>query len=413
VVIGCGNVKHSAPDASVTVDAPPDGAPVRTAISADGIVAFNIAPSTFTKVPYTHVAYDDRGEFDASNARFTASHDGDYEVCASVFLHTLAKLEIDLFVDGSRERALAHGVGAVEGCRVERLAKGSTLEVWAYHDAATPLAVTNDAYWDWLTIHEQRASVSLVNINAFQAPPNTFTIVPYSTEVFDDHNEFDLNQSRFVAANAGDYEICASIALGNGNVGYLVQPSLYVNGNRERELFGSPDGDTGCHVVRLATGDVVDVRVYHTASTTLSISADPLWDWLTVQPVTARVAVGDTTSFAVPNATFTRVPYSSVLFNDEGEFDASIGRFTPKASGDYEICAALWDGRNSTKFELDIFVDGSREKAIGQPDVTPAGCRVVRLAAGAKLDIVAWQASGQTVTVPSNIFWNWLTVRPL
>lgn len=406
-IIGCGDVRDRAPDA------PPDSASSRTAISANGITAFSMTPSIFTKVPYTQIAYDDGGEFDASNARFTASRDGDYEVCASVSLGTTAALELDLFVDGSRRRAIARGVSAVEGCRVERLSKGSTLEVWGYHNDATTLTVTNDAYWDWLTIYEHHASVSLGNISAFQALPFTFTTVPYANEEFDEHDEFDPNKGTFTAAAAGDYEICAGIMLGSANLGYRMELSLFTNGQRVRDLFGAPGADTGCHVVRLTAGDIVDVRLYHAASTTLSIPADPLWNWLTVHPVTAHVAIGNTALFAVPSATFTRVAYSSIIFDENGEFDASIGRFTAQAPGDYKVCAVLWDGANAAKLELDAFVDGMREKAIGQPDFTPAGCRVLRLASGAKLHIEAWQNSGATVTVSPNSSWNWLTVHSL
>jgi len=128
-------------------------------------------------------------------------------------------------------------------------------------------------------------------------------------------------------------------------------------------------------MVRLVAGDVIDVRLLNYSNSTLSIPADRLWNWITVQPVAAHVAIGDSMSFAVPDKTFTRVAYSSVLFDDKSEFDASIGRFTAGAAGDYDVCALLWDGMNATAFELDLFVNGTREKGLGFYNLTPGVIR--------------------------------------
>src|SRR5438045_510369 len=125
VVSACGTVKTTsdaprAIDARTGADTPTtiDAAPAKTAISADGISAVSIPPTTFTKIPYDHVVYDDRGELDTGNARFTAKQAGDYQICASVSFDSLVAGEIDLFVDGTRERALGHGTGGARGCRV-------------------------------------------------------------------------------------------------------------------------------------------------------------------------------------------------------------------------------------------------------------------------------------------------------
>lgn len=420
VLAGCGSVKTSADappssiDARASADAPSvDAAPARTAVSAVGIAAFNIAPTTFTKIPYDHVVYDDRGELDVSNGRFTASHDGDFEICASVTLGAPVLFEMDLFVDGARERALTIGNSATEGCRTIHLAKGSNVEIWAYHHGASTLTVSNDDGWDWLQIHEVHRLVAEDDITGFTAPPSTFTAVPYGSEALDERNEFDPAAGTFTASAAGDYHVCAGLWLGANNAGTRLQLSVYINGTRERELFANIDATTGCRDVRLAAGDVLDLRVYHSASTTLTIPTNTSWNWLTIDTISDHVSSGDITQFAAPDSTFTRVPYGAVLFDDASELDASLGRFTPAAAGDYEICASMWDGADKTKFELDLFVNGNHQQALGGWDLTTRGCRVLRLATGDHIDIDAWQNSGTTTTVAPNIYWNWLTVAKL
>src|SRR5882724_639558 len=86
-VVGCGNVKPSEVDASLAaIDAPVlDGPlPTKTAISLDSVDQFSAPSSAFTKVPFKTEVRDDLDEFDPAQSRFTASHPGDYQVCASI-----------------------------------------------------------------------------------------------------------------------------------------------------------------------------------------------------------------------------------------------------------------------------------------------------------------------------------------
>jgi len=384
-------------------------------VFADGTTPFSASSSTFTKVPYINPRYDDRGEFDAASNRFTASHAGDFQVCASLATGSSNPFELQLFIDGTRERAIAQGTYALEGCRTVRLKSGSTVEIWAYQASGAAIAIGNNTAWNWLTIHEQRALVSVTANSPFSAPPGTFTKVPYHGEQFDDRGEFNPTASTFTASLAGDYTFCASLFLGFDSVAAKVrlQLSLYINGARSRELFGAFISGTGCHVVRLAAGDVVDVRIYTTTSSAVAVPSDAYWSWLTVAQGASPVAISNTSTFAVPTGMLTSVPFNTELHDDWNEFDTALGRFAAKDAGDYEVCASIWDGADVSFIELHLFVNGSQEKALGAPNYTSRGCRIVRLATGDTVDVKLFQYTGSTITIQPNGVWNWLTIERL
>jgi hypothetical protein len=410
VVAGCGKVA-SAPDADRAPDASadavvPDGAPPKTAVAVEGTSTFDAAMSTYARVAYTTVAYDDRGEFDPSTSRFTASHAGDFQVCASLAIPGV-RFELDLFVNGAEEKALGGGITVADGCRVIRLAAGDTVEIWMFQISLATATVSNDPNWNWLGIHEITALASLDNISPFGAVNIGFTPVPYGSTEFDLGNEYDTGTNTFTASAAGDYQFCTSLYSASARF----ESDLFINGVRERAVAaGTIETSTGCRVVRLVAGDTVQIEIFQQSGATVDVAPHPWWDWLTIARSPSSVSVGDISTFAVPSMTFTRVPYSSTLYDDDHLFDASAGRFTPSVAGDYEICASMYLQSAGT-FELDIFKNGTREKGLALGDSIETGCRVVRLAAGDHVDVWTNQDSGGTLTITPNAMWDWLTAR--
>jgi hypothetical protein len=127
-----------------------------------------------------------------------------------------------------------------------------------------------------------RGKASYTDIAAFSVPPTTWTTVPYVTKLHDDRGEFDAASHAFTAKTAGDYEVCANL-LASQNVinGEL---DVFRNGARERGIASSENSAmmTGCYTIRLAAGDVIDVRVYQTGMTTILFANAPYWDWITI-----------------------------------------------------------------------------------------------------------------------------------
>jgi hypothetical protein len=399
-----------------------------TAVSLGDVSVFAAVASTFTKVPYVSELFDDRNEFDTTNSRFTAIDAGDYQVCASLLSapDVTHPFELDLYVNGARERALAGigGKGFEQGCRVVRLAAGNYLEVWVYVEFAGP-AVTfpSNPYWNWLTITKVSSTVAVRDISAFSAASTTFTKVPYVSEAYDDQNQFDTVNSRFTAAAAGDYQVCASLT-SSPDLSHFFELDLYVNGVRENAFAGEVAGgngfEHGCRVVRLLAGNFVEVWVYQNSGAAMAFAPNTNWNWMTVAKVAPTVSLDDTTgTLPVPTGTFTKVLYGSKLFDDQNQFDTATSRFTAADSGDYQICAALtsYPTAPSLGFELDLYINGARSTALSGVGAGgyQHGCRVVRLVAGNYVEVWVYQSSGATVSFSQNNVGNWLTatkVRP-
>lgn len=416
--VGCGSVEDTpadgpAPQADVM---PPDALPTRTAIAMDNINAFSAPTGVLTKVAYAMPAYDDRGEYDLSQSRFTATHAGDYEVCAAIdAMSPSAEVALVIFKNGNQETALADGTAAARGCKTIRLAASDTLEVWVRQTSGGTVLFTANPYWHWLTIQEQPLHVSVSGIGAYTAGGGSYTHVPYSTVVIDDRHEFDASAGYFNASQAGDYQLCASLDA-EGVRGYLYP---FINGvasnpgqtgpGLAQSDTSSPPGFGACTMLRLAAADVVDLRFYHSgADGNVVLTSNPPWDWLTMQQVSSDVYVESIGSFAVTNTTFTRVPYAVVVYDAQHGYDAGTGVFTAPEAGDYHVCASL---RSPVPFELDVFIGGKREKALTYAGVGGAACRVLRLKSGDTVDLRVYQDSGSTATFSDDPRWDWLTIR--
>ena len=89
------------------------------------------------------------------------------------------------------------------------------------------------------------------------------------------------SMSRFTAAQAGDYQFCASL------LGALAfEMDLYINGTRENAFAGGTGDNAyshGCRTVRLAAGNYVEIWADAAATTALTTyPANTYWDWLVV-----------------------------------------------------------------------------------------------------------------------------------
>jgi len=129
---------------------------------------------------------------------------------------------------------------------------------------------------------------------------------------------------------------------------------------------------------------------------------------LTIGQAPSDLYVESITSFAAPSTTFTLIPYSAVVYDMHSNYDTGTGRFTTSAAGDYQICASLI---SPASYELDVFLNGTREKAIGSFSAGAAGCRDLRLKSTDTVEIRVFQNSGSTVTFAPDPRWDWLTVR--
>lgn len=123
------------------------------------------------------------------------------------------------------------------------------------------------------------------------------------------------------------------------------------------------------------------------------------------------VGVSNVAQFTMAAATFTTVPYGTVDYDDLSEYTASTGTFTAKNAGDYRFCASLYLTANgSQQFEIDMFKNNARDKAIGYGTGIATGCGIIRLAANDTVQIRAYQGSAGNVTVMPQANWQWLTI---
>jgi hypothetical protein len=388
--------------------------PTRTAIAAEAISPFIAPNAKFVRVPFASIVYDDMHEFALDTSRFVASHAGDYQVCASLAGAQTVSFELDLYVNGFRERPFASGKFIASGCRSIRLSPQDFVEVWLYQQSGADQMFVSTPFADWLTIQEDRpAQVNVIAVSEFMAPSAVFTKVPYTTEAFDSINEFDPSTSQYTASQDGDYQVCGSLSIGGG-VGFELD--LFKNAVRERVLAVGYGLATGCRVIRLVAGDRVTVHMYQNTVTAATIRTDVWWDWLTIRQVSADTSVGNTIGFTVPSSTFVTVPYASEIFDDHDRYNPATYRYAVELAGDYEVCASVFDNyasNNRIQLELDIVKAGARDKTIGLREGAASGCSVTRAAAGDALEVQLYSLSTATMTLSPNASWNWLTVRAI
>lgn len=246
-------------------------------------------------------------------------------------------------------------------------------------------------------------AVSVTGISTFAVAAGTFTKVPYATELYDDADEYDTTTNRFTPKAAGDYLVCASITGPN-----QFEIDLFVNEQRHGGFgFSSTSIVEGCRAVHLAVGDYVDVRVY---STTMTYTTNADYDYLTIYPVTLATYVKTSAAFSVNPSTFTTVPYDMELVDTLGAWDTTTKQFTAPSAGDYMFCGSIHQSGPSTNAEMDLYVDGARTRSFTYNYEATTGCRTLRLAANAVVNVQMYQFTGAAISVPQDLDWNWLQI---
>ena len=387
----------------------------KNALSLDNISAFTAKPGAYVTIPYIGKLYDAQNQFDKATYRFKATKANYYHVCAS--LASLSKdFDLSLFVNGTRESAFAQAQrGGAQGCRTIKLKANDFSEVRVQQASGTPVEFAPNDSWDWMNIQAVLGSVSLDSIEAFSAKPNTFTKVPYASKRYDVGNQFDVKSKRFSAAEAGDYRVCAALATSP----VIFEIDIFVNDKRTNALGYSHNGfASGCRTVRLSKGQYVEVWTYPATSAPQKFEPKKFWNWMTVDKVSATSAPSDVyldnaASFAAPQNTPTKVPYSRKVYDDRNQFDIRSSRFTAAEPNDYRVCASLTS--LAEDFDLSLTVNGIRDKGIAMSTKGFArGCRTVRLKnAGDYIEVQFQQSSVASLSLPENFFWDWLTIEPL
>lgn len=128
---------------------------------------------------------------------------------------------------------------------------------------------------------------------------------------------------------------------------------------------------------------------------------------------TSHVSYGNITPFQIPDATFAVVPYKTKRADSLGEYVGN--KFGPKEAGAYLVCASLVpDASNQVLgFDLNVFVNDARVTAIAYSTVpmnVAAGCTVLTLAVGDKLDVRVHASTTAFSVTTNNDNHDWLTI---
>lgn len=382
------------------------GSPFGNNASLDDIASVAVPSAKFTQVPYVTKLYDNWNQFDLASHRFTSTYGADYRVCAAATSSNCV-FELDLAIDGARERAMAisrRGVG--QGCRNVSLAAGHSVEVQTWQTQGNPASFEPNNAWNWLTIDRIWPTVSLGGISTFAVPSAQFTAIPYADKTYDRYDEFDVATGRYTAAFGGARRFC--IAATSFVPDFEVD--LFINGSRENAIAVSNYGAAlGCRTVRLVAGQYVEARVHQTVAASMTFAANAIWNWMTVDWPVELISLDNTPAFSVPSGSSAKVPYNSVIYDDYGYFDLQNSRFGAAFDGKYSVCASL--ASFTSDFDLQLYVNGAPENGIARSLYGAGqGCRTVALRAGDYLEVWVYQGTGATVNFQPNHYWNWLTV---
>jgi hypothetical protein len=125
------------------------------------------------------------------------------------------------------------------------------------------------------------------------------------------------------------------------------------------------------------------------------------------------IYVDDVTTFAVPRLTHTKIPYTTEISDELGEYDPGTSRFTPSFPGDYQVCAALHKAPYLPTLALNVFKndDAATRSLFGFNRWVVTGCTTVRLVAGDFIDVRIYQDGEGSYTFEPNATWAWLTIH--
>jgi len=110
---------------------------------------------------------------------------------------------------------------------------------------------------------------------------NTGVIIVYNTSIFDTDSGFDTSTGRYTVqtGKAGKYYVAGGFRLDTAEVVDRVAASLYKNGSQVLSQYNNPQGSGGeasaftSTIVDLSEGDIIDIRVFHSASGTKAIQS--------------------------------------------------------------------------------------------------------------------------------------------
>jgi hypothetical protein len=125
-----------------------------SAVSVTSAAAINVPHATFVNLAFSRVEWDVLSEYTTASG-FTAKNDGIYSVCGSVqWTAAVSASEIDVFIDGTRFRAIAgSSTGTCSGCVDVRLKAGQRAQVQVYQATGAPQAVAAQSLWSYLNFH--------------------------------------------------------------------------------------------------------------------------------------------------------------------------------------------------------------------------------------------------------------------
>jgi hypothetical protein len=251
-------------------------------LAASDVNQFTAQPLQFVKVPYVSADNDNKERrWDNVENKFVSLVDQRVRVCASLSSRSY-DYELDLFINGQRERAFAISKnGVASGCRTVMLAANTSVDIRLYHMGANAMTISPDAVRNQLTfsvIGGTGGGLSMGNTSAFTVPSGQSTAIPFTT-VLENTAGFVQNGTAFTATKVGNYNICASVA--SFAQDFLLD--LYINGVRDRNFAVSSFGmGQGCRSVTLNVNDRFEVVVQQSSGNPMPVSTNRFWNWLVV-----------------------------------------------------------------------------------------------------------------------------------
>lgn len=252
-------------------------------VAAATTTQFTATDQVFVDVPYTNEVRDELNGYNPTTSLFTAPQAGDYFICGSLSHGDAFAGELDIYKNGARMVGIARQNGGTQGCRGTRAVAGDTLDMQFFQsNGAGNKVIPHNSLWNWMTVHQIPMRLQVNSSTTFTATGGQYTKIPYTGESFDTQGEFDVVTSVFTASAAGDYLVC--VAFDTGSNAYLSEVDAYKNGSQLIGLSYGRGQQTGCHILRFAVNDQLELRTYHAAGT-VTFAPNAFWHWLQISKV--------------------------------------------------------------------------------------------------------------------------------
>lgn len=199
--------------------------------------------------------------------------------------------------------------GVTEGYgRLLKLVAGDQLTVQVNHNVAATLSVGNAANYNSIdiaklpqsfsgsavsTYGERNYASSRTTSTATSIPNAVATAVPFEVSLYEDG--IPWNGTDFVIPVAGYYKVDATLSYAFNATGsrYIM---LWINGGQKLSMASATSSGTTTvntsDTVKLAAGDTVSIRAYHTAGAALTIGNNLNYNRITIAKVPAPVING-------------------------------------------------------------------------------------------------------------------------